>query len=38
MEKRLNFEIKKESLSDKNNKFFVFFKADNCSELNIKVI
>ena len=32
----LNFYLKKEIISDKNNKFFLIFKAEGESELNIK--
>ena len=32
----LNFYLKKEIISDKNNKFILFFKAESESELNIK--
>ena len=37
-EEKLNFELKKEVLSDKNNKFLLFLNASNYSELCIKAI
>ena len=38
IEQNLNFELKKEALSDKNNKFILFFKTENNSELSLKAI
>ena len=37
-EEQFNFELKKEAISDKNNKFLLFFKTENNSELCIKAI
>ena len=37
-EEKFNFEIKKEVLSDKNTKFYLFLNANNYSELCIKAI
>ena len=37
-ENKLNFELKKEVLSDKNSKFSLFFIANNFAELFIKSI
>ena len=37
-EEKLNFELKKEVLSDKNNKFLLFLNSSNYSELCIKAI
>ena len=37
-EEKFNFELKKEAISDENNKFLLVFKTENYSELCIKAI
>ena len=37
-EDKLKFDLKKESISDKNNKFFLFFYTNNKTELSVKAI